>query len=139
MPNYAILNVRSISNFTITQRFNYILSCFDTSFNVPNAVYFIIFDGFVKIGRTFDLKQRYSPGELKDNVKRMVFVTDVIRTEKELKDEFSKKYKYYSEKSKERFIIKDIQRALELFDNIVKKHKTKEIKNNHVRYINSDE
>jgi len=111
----------------------------DPSFKIPNAVYFITFPDFVKIGRTFDLKQRYSPSELKDNVKRIVFVSDIAATEKELKTEFAKKFEVFSEKSLERFKVDNMRKALELFDRIVEKHKTKEVENGHIKFFNSDE
>ena len=131
--------INLLAKFIISQRFNFILHCFDPSFKIPNAVYFITFPDFVKIGRTFDLKQRYSPSELKDNVKRIVFVSDVAATEKELKTEFSKKFEVFSEKSLERFKIDNMRKALELFDRIVEKHKTKEVENKHVKFFDSDE
>ena len=132
-------DINLLAKFIISQRFNFILHCFDPSFKIPNAVYFITFPDFVKIGRTFDLKQRYSPSELRDNVKRIVFVSDIATTEKELKTEFSKKYELFSEKSLERFKIRDIPRAIKLFDRIVEKHKTKKVENKHIKFFNSDE
>ena len=67
-------------------------------------------------------------------MKRIVFVNNIEKAEKELKDEFSKKYEYYKDNSLEGFKVKDIRRALKLFDNISKKYKIKEIENKHVNY-----
>ena len=130
--------LKNIISFVNSQMFNYCLHCYDPSYIIPQYVYFIIFDGFVKIGRTYNLKRRYTPSELKDNVKRIVFIENVKECEKELKDKFKNKYKYYIENSLERFVIKDIKRALQLFDSIVKKYKIKNIENPHIKYYHMD-
>ena len=131
-------DINLLVNFICSQRFNFILHCYDPYFKIPEFVYFIVFPDFVKIGRTFDLRQRYLPSELKDSVKRIVFVSDIATTEKELKTKFSKKFELFSEKSLERFKIKDIPRAIALFDEIVKNHKTKEVENRHIKVFDKD-
>ena len=128
---------KTIVSFMCSQRFNFILHCYDHTFQIPEFVYFIVFPDFVKIGRTFDLNQRYSPSELKDSVKRIVFVSDIEATEKELKTKFSERYEKFSEKSSERFKInvRHRKKALSLFDSIVEKHNIQKIENKHVRYF----
>ena len=129
ISNILSINIKDLTTFLYSQRFNYILHIFDSSYIIPQFVYFIIFNDYVKIGRTFDLKHRYSPYELKKNVKRIVFVTDVVSTEKELKKAFIKNFERYSTKSLERFNIPSykIKHALQIFDNVVSKHKQKEL------------
>ena len=125
------VSINELIPFLNSQRFNYMLHCYDSSYEIPQFVYFITFPEFVKIGRTFDLKRRYSPSELKDNVKRIEFVCNVTSAEKELKDEFAKRFEKFSTRSPERFEIPEnkINSALKLFDGIIEKYKQKEIKN----------
>ena len=133
-------NLSIIINFIISQRFNYCIHCYDSTYTIPQFVYFIIFSDYIKIGRTFDLSQRYSPSELKDNVKRIVFVNNVVDCEKEIKDKFKKKYKYFNDGSIERFKINhsEINSALLKFDKIVRKYSVKNIENKHIKYYNED-
>ena len=132
----SILNVNSqtIIKFISSQIFNYCLHVYDNSYKIPNYVYFITFNDHVKIGRTFKIDKRYTPSILKDNLRRIVFVKNVEKAEKELKKEFSKKYEYYNDRTLESFKVNDINRGLQLFDRIVKKYKIKEIENKHIQY-----
>lgn len=129
-----------LNNFINSQRFNFILSCFDSSYKIPQFVYFIVFDGFVKIGRTFDLKQRYNPSQLNENVKRIIFVKNVNIVEKELKETFKKKFQKFYISSDERFIIpnKKIKSALKVFDNAVNSYNIRKIENKHIKQYHHD-
>ena len=133
------IELKTLSNYIITQRFNFCIHCYDHSYKIPQYVYLIDFGDFIKIGRTFDINRRYPPKDLKDNLKRLVFVNDVVSTEKDLKVSFKNKFKKYSEDSDERFIITNMRSALKLFDDTVSKHNIKEIENTHIRHYDHDE
>lgn len=62
---------RETINYINSYRFKFCLSLFDETYKIPQYVYYIKFGDYVKIGRTFELEQRYSPKYLKDNVKRL--------------------------------------------------------------------
>lgn len=131
---------KSIRKFLASQRFNYILHYMDNSFKIPQYIYFIKFKDGVKIGRTFDIKQRYNPSEVFNIVLRVVNVENINKCEKELKDKFKNKYNLV--KGLEKFDINtsdnnEILNALRTFDDVVSKYKTKNkaIKNNHLQYV----
>lgn len=127
-------NIHAVTKFISSQTFNYCLHSYDNSYKIPSYVYFLKFSDHVKIGRTYRIDKRYASSIVKNNLKRIVFVNNIEKAEKELKTEFSKKYKYYKDNSLEGFKVKDIKRALELFDKISKKYKIKETENPHVKY-----
>lgn len=126
---------RETINYINSYRFKFCLSCFDEDYKIPQYVYYVIFkeEGYVKIGRTFELEQRYSPKYLKDNVKRLVCVEHVRDAEKDLKDAFLATFEQYDE-TRERFLVKNERKALELFDSVVSKYKQVNVENPHVDY-----
>ena len=99
---------RETINYVNSYRFKFCLSCFDESYKILQYVYYVIFEeeGYVKIGRTFELEQRYSPKYLKDNVKRLVCVEHVRDAEKDLKNTFLATFKQYDD-TRERFLVKN--------------------------------
>ena len=85
---YDKKTIELIKKFLISQRFNYILHCFDNTIDIPQYIYFIKFADGVKVGRTFDLKQRYQPSTIYNMAVRIVEVNKVDKCEKEIKDKF---------------------------------------------------
>ena len=75
---------------------------------------------------------------MKDNVLRVVSVNDVEEAEKAIKNAFKKKYRLYSKKSKERFLISDIEGSLKIFDATIERFKTKDVSNEHVKQYDLD-
>ena len=75
------------TSFLSSLRFQYILQAYDTDYKTEQFVYYIQFDDYVKVGRTFDIKKRYQPKDINDRVKRLVFVDDVDRCERDLINE----------------------------------------------------
>lgn len=136
----SIGNILTKHNFELTkkfiasQRFNYILHYLDNSFKIPQYIYFIKFEDGVKIGRTFNIKQRYQPSEIINIVLRVVNVKYIDRCEKELKDKFKDKFDLV--KGYEKFNIENnkLNSALKLFDSIASKYKIQnnDIKNQHI-------
>ena len=66
-------------------------------------IYYIRFKKYIKIGRTYDLKKRYAPKFLKDNVLRVVSVNDVEEAEKAIKNSFKKNTGYIQKNPKKDF------------------------------------
>ena len=132
---------KQITSFLSSLRFQYILQAYDEDYKTQEFVYYIQYDDYVKIGRTFDIKKRYQPRDIKDRVHRLVFVDDVDECESELIETFTFNYTVY--KGKEGFDItkqEDINKSLALFDVIVDKY-TSNIKVNiskHVQHYTHD-
>lgn len=124
---------RETINYINSYRFKFCLSLFDETYKIPQYVYYIKFEDYVKIGRTFELGQRYSPRYLKDNVKRLICVEHVKDAEKDLKDAFLATFKKYN-KTLERFTIDNERKALALFDSVVSKYKQVKVENPHINF-----
>lgn len=117
---------RTIAVFLSSLRFRYILRSYDVKYSNNQFVYYIQHENYIKIGKTFDIKQRYQPKEIQDKVKRLIFVNRVSQCEQELIKTFSERYKRH--RGREAFAITStakITESLKLFDSIVKKYKTK--------------
>lgn len=109
-------------NFVKSTRFDYCLHLIDPSYKIPNFVYLIILKGKLKIGRTHDIDKRYHIRDLKDNLKRLVFVgNNVEDAENELKEKFSNLFTQVDDHL-EFFKEFDLQQALRTFDAIVEKY-----------------
>ena len=124
---------KSLESFINSGRFRFCIRNHDPSFELSQYVYFIEYDGFVKIGMTVNMDRRYPLKDVRDKVKRVVPVRIVNNVESKLKKEFAKKFRYYSSNSKERFIVDNIREGLKLFDDTVKPYLIKEIQNPHVK------
>lgn len=116
---------KTITTFLSTSRFQYILQSYDRDFIKREYVYYIRFDNYVKIGQTFDITKRYQPRDIKNRVKRLVFVKNVNNCEQNLIKKFNEKYTSY--RGREGFKIvsqNDISESLHLFDSIVEHYKS---------------
>ena len=135
------ISFRSITNFLSTSRFQFMLQAYDANFVKREYVYYIQFDNHIKIGKTYDIVKRYQPKEIKDRVKRLVFVKNVNNCEDNLIKNFEKKYNKY--KGRESFRItsqNDIAESLHLFDSVVENYKitTNDDLAKHVQHYRSD-
>lgn len=119
----SILKLLNISKITLakflsSQRFNFCLHLINPSYTIPNYVYLIVIDGYVKIGRTYNIDARYSLNKIKDGLKRLVYVSDDKAAEKALKDAFANRYERRP-RHQEFFMVKCLRKALSLFDRTV--------------------
>lgn len=130
------VTVELLARFINSGRFMFCIRNHDPSFELYEYVYFIEYDDFVKIGMTVNMDRRYPLKDVRDKVRRVVRVKTVDDVEAKLKREFAKKFHYYSSRSKERFVIDDIQEGLNLFDNTVRPYLMDDIKNPHVKKYN---
>lgn len=132
---YCNSNLRAISQFLNSQRFNVFLNIVNKDYEVPNYVYLIKRPTGIKIGRTFNIDQRYNLNDINIKLKRLVFVKYVDRCEKALKKAFSK---YEKTKGLEEFDV-NLKTALQIFDRVVEKYKSdKEIENDYIKIYNND-
>ena len=124
-----------IKKFITSQRCNYIINYIDNSYRIPQYIYFIKFDKGIKIGRTFDINQRYQPNKIYNMIYRIIAVDNVNKCEKELKDKFKEKYNLI--KGLEMFDISNdkMKSALYDFDDIVKQYKLKDIEYKNTNHI----
>ena len=132
LPNHEY---KTLTNFLLSLRFQYILQAYDPDYKTEQFVYYIQFNDYVKVGRTFDIKKRYQPKDINDKVRRLVFVNDVDRCERDLINSFSQHYQVC--KGKEGFDIttqQAIRDSLALFDVIVDKY-TSDVKVNISKHI----
>ena len=115
-----ILNIQkaTLTKFLSSQRFNFCLHFINPNYKIPSYVYLIVIDGYVKIGRTYSIDARYSLKDIKDGLKRLVYVNNNRLAEKELKNAFEKVYERRPG-HQEFFIVGYLRSALELFDTIV--------------------
>lgn len=90
IAKYCNINAKIIGQFLNSQRFNIFLNAVDENYEVPSYVYLIERPTGVKIGRTFNIDQRYNLNDVNIKLKRLVFVKYVDRCEKALKNAFSK-------------------------------------------------
>ena len=118
------IQYKTITSFLSTSRFQYMLQSYDSDFIKREFVYYIQFDNYVKIGQTFDITKRYQPRDIKNRVKRLVFVKCVNNCERNLIKNFNERYIPY--RGREGFKIisqNDISESLRLFDSIVENYK----------------
>ena len=135
LVKYCNSNLRTIGQFLNSQRFNVFLNIFDKDFEIPNYVYLIKRPTGIKIGRTFDIDQRYNLNDINIKLKRLVFVKYVDKCEKALKNAFSK---YERSSGLEEFDV-NLKTALQIFDRVVEKYKSdKEIRNDYIKIYNND-
>ena len=135
IAKYCNIDTRTIGQFLNSQRFNIFLNAVDENYEVPNYVYLIKRPTGVKIGRTFNIDQRYNLNDINIKLKRLVFVKYVDKCEKALKKAFSK---YEKTKGLEEFDV-NIRLALQIFDRVVEKYKSdKEVKNDYIVYYKDD-
>ena len=89
-----ILNIQkaTLIKFLSSQRFNFCLHLLNPSYTIPSYVYFIVINGYVKIGRTYNIDARYSLKNIKDSLKRLVYVNNDKAAEKALKNAFGEVY-----------------------------------------------
>lgn len=115
-----ILNIQkaTLIKFLSSQRFNFCLHLLNPSYTIPSYVYFIVIDGYVKIGRTYSIDARYSLMKIKDGLKRLVYVNNDKAAEKALKNAFGEVYERRPG-HQEFFIVEYLRKALSLFDTIV--------------------
>lgn len=141
LPSIASLigaTVELLARFINSGRFMFCIRNYDPSFELRQYVYFIEYDGFVKIGMTVNMERRYPLKDVEDKVRRVVPVRIVSNVEAKLKSEFAKKFRYYSPHSKERFIVNDVEEGLKLFDDTVRPYLINEIQNPHVKKFDKD-
>lgn len=115
-----ILNVTkaTLTKFLSSQRFNFCLHLLNPNYAIPKYVYLIIIDGYVKIGRTYSIEHRYSLKDIKDGLKRLVYVNNDKAAERALKNEFSEVYERRPG-HQEFFIVNSLKYAMQRFDIIV--------------------
>lgn len=132
------INRKEFNDFVGSTRFDYCLHLIDPSYKIPNFVYLIILKGQLKIGRTHDINKRYRIRDLKDKLKRLVFVgSNVEKAEDELKDKFSSLFTPVDEHL-EFFEGFDLQKALNAFDSVVKKYEVDIPENTQIKRTNHD-
>lgn len=122
------ISVMTACRFIRSNKFQYILSAIDPEIIPKQFIYYIIYkNNIIKVGRTFDIKQRYSPDVVNNMLKKVSQVIDVDECENKLVDEFSKLFPNYNG-SREYFIIEPEKqrKAYELFKFIVKQYKITE-------------
>lgn len=121
----SILEILGIPKITLTkflssQRFNFCLHLINSSYTIPSYVYLIVIDKYVKIGRTYNIDARYSLKNIKDGLKRLVYVNNSRLAEKALKNAFGEVYERRPG-HQEFFMAEYLKKALSLFDKTVSK------------------
>lgn len=113
---------KQIAIFLSSLRFQYILQAYDKDYKTQQFVYYIQFDDYIKIGRTFDIKKRYQPKDINDRVHRLVFVNNVDRCERDLIEAFSSHYEKYKGNEGFKITQQEINNSLALFDIMVDRY-----------------
>lgn len=135
-------DITYLTHFIKSQRFNFIIHCYDNNFDIHEYVYFIKFNDGIKIGRTFNINKRYEPIIVKNMLLDIIPIrsSEIEKCEKELITMFSSKYE--RSKGREKFDIKEneIKQALKTFKRIATKYSisTKKINNNNNTNISID-
>ena len=114
----------NVKYYLNTYRFYQQLTTIDKKLPRYGFVYLIIIDRdnkTCKIGRTFNIQQRYSK-ELQESVKALVPVEDDIKVENELIKIFSNNFTKVR-KTKESFVYNSIQDMMSLFKQVTDKYK----------------
>lgn len=128
------IEMKTLYDLLKSHKFEVFMNIYNKDYNINQYIYIKHFsetDKHIKIGRTFNIEQRYSINDINKTLIKVVKVKQVDKCEKELKSKFKKKFGTYN--TLESFNTIDTIRSLKLFNKIVRNYMVPE--NDQFKYI----
>ena len=129
---------KAFESFIQTQKFQACAKCFINDFKMSESVYLIDYGRhIVKIGRTFNINERYPPSVINNLLVSVVPVSNMEECERKLIAKFKSVFTLHQ--GNEFFKVPDVEGAANVFNSIAEKYRVDESNDNkYIKYYSKD-